>query len=182
MKLKPYLVIAFLAVTTCYAQSSTEINEYNADDNLPKNEVSLNALYLILGAFEINYEYLLNEDSGVGISAMYTFDDDLWIFKHQITGYYRHYFGKKYAGGVYGEVFAMYNSTEEYYSSYSGGSFIANYENSHNFALGFGFGTKLISNKNLLLDAGLGLGRNIISSSNDEWLIPRFKIGFGYRF
>lgn len=147
-----------------------------------QHELRLNALYLLIGALEVNYEYLLNENSGVGLSGLYTFDDDLWEYKYNINGFYRHYFGKKYAGGFYGEVFLSYNGIEDYYYYSNNGSWSWDERTSHNLGAGFAFGTKLISKDNILLDIGAGLSRNIISSGNDDWLVPRFNISFGYRF
>ncbi len=43
---------------------------------------------------------------------------------------------------------------------------------------GFLFGYKAVSEKNLLFDIGLGVGRTI----GGEGIIPYFKINFGYRF
>ena len=182
--LKFNLIILCICLSTTKICGQTTITQDAAalETEDPKHELRLNALYLLLGAFEVNYEYLINENSAVGLSGMYTFDDDFWEFKHHITGYYRHYFGKKYAGGFYGEVFAMYNSIEDdYYYFHNGTSY---YEDnaSHNFGMGFAFGTKLISRKNLLLDVGVGLGRKIYSSGDDAWLVPRFNVSFGYRF
>lgn len=62
--------------------------------SIKKNELKGNALFLVLGAVEITYERLLNEDSGLGASIFFIGEDksDLnFIF----TPYYRAYFGKK---------------------------------------------------------------------------------------
>ncbi|GGE43421.1 DUF3575 domain-containing protein [Psychroflexus planctonicus] len=176
------LVFTKLSVFNITAQSSINEAENEAEIDESINEIRLNALYLLLGAFEANYEYVLNENSGIGLTVMYTYDDDLWEFKHQISGYYRQYFAKKYAGGFYGEVFAMYNSIEDYDYYYTGSYTEFKENNSHNLGIGFAFGTKLISRNNLLLDVGIGLARNIYTSREDDWLVPRFNVSFGYRF
>lgn len=186
MKKTTYLYLAFLfgVLINLSIQAQTNPNEIlNETQEINKHELRLNAFYLLLGAFEVNYEYLLNDSSGIGISGMYRYDDDFWEYKSNITGSYRHYFGKKYAAGFYGEAFAMYNTIEDYYDIYySDFSYGYREETSHNFGVGFAFGAKLISKNNLLLDFGAGIARNIFSSDDENWIVPRFNISFGYRF
>ncbi len=177
------LVFTSLVSINVTAQVSTENTIETNQEVTPQHELSLNALYLLLGAFEARYEYLLNENSSLGASGLYTFDDGLWDYKYNLNGFYRHYFGKKYAGGFYGELFLSYNGIEDYhYYRNTNGSWSWDEKTSHNLGAGFAFGTKLISKDNLLLDIGAGLSRNFISSGYDDWLVPRFNISFGYRF
>lgn len=71
------------------------------------HEPKINVGYLILGNFDVTYEYLLNEESGVGVNLMVPFDDYVeWNINYNLTGYYRFYFGDNYADGFFGEVFA----------------------------------------------------------------------------
>lgn len=176
------IVIISIASLNAKAQVNTETKDVTKFEITPQNELSINALYLLLGAFEVRYEYLLNENSSIGASGLYTYDDGLWDYKYNLNGFYRHYFGKKYAGGFYGEFFLSYNGIEHYYYYSNNGSLSWNENASHNLGAGFAFGTKLISKDNLLLDIGTGLSRNFISSGYDDWLVPRFNISFGYRF
>jgi len=61
----------------------------NAQDNdlqsFKKNELKLNAISLIIGAADIAYERLLNNESGVGLSVFITYDDEI-ISSLLITG------------------------------------------------------------------------------------------------
>lgn len=182
LKILKFIFVFLLSAQLSLAQETNVESNAQPEKEILQHELSLNALYVILGALEAKYEYLLNENSGVGISAMYTFDDDLWEYEYYVTGHYRQYFGKKYAGGFYGEAFLMYNSIEDYEYYFTNGNSYIEEDNSHNLAIGFGFGTKLISKNNLLLDVGLGLGRNFISSGDEDFLVPRFNVNFGYRF
>lgn len=169
-------IICFLATMNVGAQTTSNSNEEQLDElDNPRFELSINALYLLLGGFEIRYEHLLSESSSVGALGYYRYDSDFWELKSELSGYYRHYFSRNYASGFYGEAFVSYNTMDEYYWANRD-------ELSHNFGVGFSFGYKLISKENLLLDLGLGLGRNIISSKYDDWFFPRINISFGYRF
>jgi hypothetical protein len=49
---------------------------------------------LIAGAFEVTYERLLDNESGVGIALFTSFDNDIDI-KFSATPFYRAYFEKK---------------------------------------------------------------------------------------
>jgi hypothetical protein len=179
---KTTLSIALLLLCTSLSNAQVSSATSDEDSLFKQHELRLNALYLLIGAIEVNYEYLLNENSGVGLSGLYTYDDGLWEYKYNVTGFYRHYFGKKYAGGFYGEAFLSYNGIEDYYYYNYGGSWSWDEKTSHNLGAGFAFGTKLVSKENFLLDIGAGLSRNFISSGYDDWLVPRFNISFGYRF
>jgi hypothetical protein len=87
--------------------------EQNEDPYFGQHEVKLNAILLVIGAVEVGYEYLLNEESGIGISAFITYDDEIISnVDYYISPYYRHYFGKKYAGGFFLEGFGMINRTD----------------------------------------------------------------------
>ena len=41
-----------------------------------RNKIKGNALFLVLGAAEVTYERLINEDSGFGVSLFFVKDDD----------------------------------------------------------------------------------------------------------
>lgn len=172
--------------------SSFGFSQENETPSFKRNELSLNAPYLVAGAFDVSYERILNEESGVGISALISFDEDLYI-KYAITPYYRYYFGKKPASGFFVEGFAMLNqyddSSEIYYEGYYDdyGNFYTTYsyegDESTNFALGFGLGSKWVTKKGFLFEINAGIGRNLINENNsDNEIVGRGGILFGYRF
>jgi hypothetical protein len=41
-----------------------------------RNELKGNALFLVLGAVEVTYERILNEDTGLGVSVFFVAEDD----------------------------------------------------------------------------------------------------------
>jgi len=115
--MKNYIFLAALSVSffSGKAQEAQEISENK------KHEVKLNAFFMVVGAFEPSYEYLLNEESGIGVSVFIPFDNDIKDdINYYISTYYRFYFGKKYAAGFFLEGFGMLNSTNWYYGEFIG--------------------------------------------------------------
>lgn len=171
MKKAILLSVLFLSFFSLKAQEDTPERQ---------NEVKLNALFLVLGGFEGTYEYLLNEESGVGVSLFLPIDDELDGINYYISPYYRMYFGKKYATGFYLEGFGMLNSTVV--ENYNEFTFEYDDENVTDFALGIGIGGKWLTNRGLLGEIGLGVGRNLFNSHEDNDFVGKIGITIGYRF
>lgn len=172
-------LITFCSMSV-FAQEDT-----NEVDQNPKHEAKLNALYLILGTFDVTYEHLLNEESGVGLEVFLPIDNDVKDdINFYVSPYYRLYFGKKYAAGFFLEGFGMLNSTNEVTRSgfFGGGDVISvNDKNIIDFALGIGLGGKWVTNNGFVGEINLGFGRNLFNSSDDE-LVGKAGITIGYRF
>ncbi len=153
---------------------------------IKQNEVKINALFLVIGAFEGTYERLLNEESGVGISVFLPFDDDIDL-KYYVSPYYRMYFGKKYASGFFVEGFGMLNS-------YNNNTLIFNdqfdliiteQKNVTDFALGISVGGKWVTKRGMFAELNFGVGRNLFNSNNDndfDEFVGKAAISIGYRF
>ncbi|MBN4057903.1 DUF3575 domain-containing protein [Olleya sp. AH-315-K02] len=150
----------------------------NAQNNDKVNEVKLNGLFLVLGAVEITYERLLNDESGVGISVFLPIDNDVKDdIDYYISPYYRMYFGKKYAAGFFVEGFGMLNSARDDSSFFSSGN------KKTDFALGLGFGGKWITKRGFLAELNFGVGRNLFNTKeNGNEIIGKGGITIGYRF
>jgi len=185
--MKKILVILGLAIGTFGYSQEKEI------PNFKKNELTINAPFLVAGAFDISYERLLNEESGVGISMMVSFDEDIYT-KFAITPFYRYYFGKKPASGFFVEGFGMlnqYDDTEDSYSygyyDYYGNYYTDSYVGSKttDFAIGFGLGSKWVTKKGFIFAINAGIGRNLFNENNeynDNEIVGRGGILLGYRF
>lgn len=65
-----------------------------------RNDIMLNAGYLIAGFPEISYEHLINDESGAGISVGFSVDKNI-DYKFEATPHYRFYFAKKPASGFF---------------------------------------------------------------------------------
>lgn len=174
------LALALCVFCFTFTHAQTESNEVTSQN--PKHEIKGNALFLVLGSLEITYERLLNEDSGIGITASVPFDKDTWDLNYAFTGYYRHYFGKRYAQGFFAEGFAMLNNTQFYITEdWLNWSF--NKRNYTDLALGFGIGGKWISKRGVMLETNIGIGRQLFNANKtgDE-IVGRFAVTVGYRF
>lgn len=155
----------------------------------PKNEIKLNVAYLIGGIPEVGYEYLINEESSVGVDVLFSIDNDV-DFLFALTPYYRFYFGKKRTAGFFVEGFGMLNITENdnmdyfYYVDdvYMNGH--NNVENNTNFALGFAIGGKFLTNSGFVFEFYGGVGRNLFNTNtyDDYEFVPRFGVTLGRRF
>lgn len=158
-----------------------------------KNELKVNALFLMIGAGEFTYERLINEESGFGICSLITYDQNELDRKFELTPFYHFYFGKKPAAGFFVEGFGMLNTTrnqnevtEYIYNQYGYYTSVttSNPINKTDFAVGFGIGGKWITKRGFIFEISSGLGRNLGASSknSDDRFVGRFGITAGYRF
>ena len=96
MKKKYLIIVMLFSIFVVNAQN------YNSE-NGKKNEVKLNVLLPLTGAFEATYERNLNKKNSLGVSVFTVFNnekshDDL---NYSISPYYRRYFGKKFNGEIW---------------------------------------------------------------------------------
>ena len=134
---------------------------------------------LIAGGINVSYEKLLNEESGIGISAAVFFDEDIsenWY----ISPYYRVYFGKKPAAGFFLEGFGSLNSIEDFVFQNEDEGY--NLEDVTDFALGIGLGGKFLTRRNLVGEISLGFGRNLFVNDRDYEIFAKGEISVGFRF
>ena len=150
-----------------------------------RNELKVNALMLVAGAFEFTYERILNEESAVGISLFVPYDNTIDT-NFSLSPYYRFYFGKKPAAGFFAEGFGMLNNYD--YSNYisnNGSTPIYDEGSATDFALGFGLGGKWITKKGFVFEINSGVGRNLFNSTSKDSEIQnvgRGRISLSYRF
>ena len=174
-----------LFVVLCLSSFLFSFGQEKDVTDFKRNEFKGNALMLVAGAVEITYERILSEESAVGVSLFFPYDDNINI-NFSLTPYYRFYFGKKPAAGFFAEGFGMLNSYE--YDNF-------NYNNTNyptyttgdatDFALGFGLGGKWITKKGFVFEINAGVGRNLfnsISGDSDNEIVGRGGITLGYRF
>lgn len=182
---KVLLICLFLCSSFIFCQESGASNTTSE----AKNELKINGLFLILGAVELDYQHLINDESGIGVDVLLAFDDENLDLNYYVSPYYRQYFGKKYASGFFVEAFGMLNSINDYtYGSnynaetdsyyYDGG----NEENIIDFALGIGTGVKLLTRRGFIVEIDLGIGRNLFKNDRDYTIIGKGGINLGYRF
>ena len=173
-----------MVVIVCGGLFGQELTQMTQDSLVRENEIKVNGLILIFGAFEVNYERFLNEESSVGVSLLIPFvdsDDVNWNINYYISPYYRVFFGKAYASGFFVEGFGMLNSKER--ERYSGNEFLG-IEDVTDFGLGLGLGAKWVTSKGFVFELNGGLSRNLFNNKDYSGGEVTGKIGFnvGYRF
>lgn len=177
-------VIVFVMLFAVMASQAQ--NDSIKSANLGKNEVKLNAIFLLLGAFEASYERNLSESSSMGISTLIPFDRDNLDtdLNYYVSPYYRIFFGKKYAAGFFLEGFGMLNSLRNSYIIYGEDYFYYEEENTTDFALGFGLGGKWVTKGGFVFEVNGGFGRNLFNAHNDggATFVGKFGFNVGYRF
>ncbi len=156
----------------------------HSQTDMKRNEAHLNALTIMaLKWVDVSYEYILNEESSAGLAVTYKFSDTrpklIPDQQYAVSVFYRYYISQQNADGIFGEVFTMLNGgeveddvaegAEQTYTSYSDGAF------------GVGAGYKFISNRGLVLQGYLGIGRNLFDD-NAPAAVFRAGVTIGYRF
>ena len=89
---KNILVFVIFLSAFCNAQETKSFNQ---------NEIKVNALLTVIGIPEFTYERILNEESGAGISISFNTLNYVNKTTFMLTPYYRFYFGKKPAAGIF---------------------------------------------------------------------------------
>jgi len=183
--MKKFLLFAFILFSThnLMAQQDTIVNSLEKN-----NEVKLNAVMLLVGAFEMNYERNLSDDSSAGVSVFIPFDDENLDgdLNYYISPYYRLYFSRKYAAGFFVEGFTMINSinSEERWVLDNNGNFVETKEDTYtDFALGFGVGGKWVTKRGIVFELVGGMGRNLLhADETGTTIVGKFGFNLGYRF
>ena len=139
-----------------------------------QQEVSVDLLdALVLKTLELKYEYYINQQSSVGIYALFNFNDEDSDINYNedtlFTPYFRHYFSEINSISYFGEVFLGISSGERRGIDYTDG------------AIGVSGGAKYVSDGGLVLEGNIGIGRNLFNSNSPE-IVPRFGVNIGYRF
>jgi hypothetical protein len=170
---KLLLLFMLVYVGTVNAQESNKVY---------KNEISIDALHLVLGNVGLSYEYLINENSGFGLYGEFNVDNNrIWEIDAAYGINYRLYVGSRYASGFFLEGGLGGYTTTDYYNS----------KEETTFLLGptFALGGKFVIRKQLVFQFFGGLGRNFISKDKDnsvyyedQIIFPRFGVSIGTRF
>lgn len=174
---KLVLLLFLVSFTFGYSQEKEQVD-------FKKNEIKGNALFLVLGAVEVTYERLLNDDAGLGVSLFLVSEED-FDTSFSLTPYYRAYFGNKSAAGFFVEGFSMINigKTGSYYKyDYNTNTnYYVEGKKYTDFALGFGLGSKWVHKRGFVFEINAGIGRNLLSDNSPE-VAGRGGITLGYRF
>jgi len=178
------LLIAAVSVVAFF-NLNAQTSEGNVSES--KNEVMIDPIMLVAGpVINLDYERLLNENSGIGLNALiYLGNDKDDEGFSQFSPYYRMYFGKKYAAGFFVEGFVpITTSSYTEYNYNSNGYYYV--ESSHDknittIGIGVGFGGKWITKNNILFELSGGIARRF-GNDNASDLTLKGMLGIGYRF
>jgi len=158
---------------------------------------------IVYKAVDVNYEYVLNENSSFGLGIFFKVDkaevDENGFFSIEVdnnrsnalTPYYRRYFSRGYSNGFFMEGFGMLNSGEtvtidyiydepQEMESVPNYTELKEFDTYTNFALGISFGAKFIKTKGFLMEVYSGLGIGISGGANE--VVTRGGLSLGYRF
>ncbi|MDR1681055.1 MAG: hypothetical protein LBS12_04635 [Prevotellaceae bacterium] len=189
MKRNFFLIFAlWLAALPAMAQATQGNVLPDSVATFPRNELKVNLLLLFLPALNVEYEYLLNDESAIGVSAQARLSEKYYLIPYEALGFYRFYFGKKPAAGFFmeisGGVYAF--EKETYYDPlvYPGYDPLYNRlgelrrESHVTGCLGATVGGKFLTKRNVVVELYLGFSRSLAY----EHYIPRMGITLGKRF
>ena len=136
---------------------------------------------LVFKTIDISYETYINDQTSIGASVLYSFENKTAKFRYNekfmFSPYVRHYFTTNKAWNLFGEGFigvsTGYNerkveNADSIYDGYTDGT------------LGIGIGTKYLSSSGLVVDIYAGVGRNLFST-NSPIVTPRIGVNIGWR-
>lgn len=144
------------------------------------NELKFNLLFSIKGKPEFIYERLIADKMGIGTAVFMNIEKSS-RFKFGFIPYYRLYFGKKKASGLFIEGnTGIVRLEDEYWNSFSNRPTKIK---TTNLTLGMAAGTKLITRNGFFCEAYIGYGKlvaNRIGYNTQD--VPRFGLVMGKRF
>jgi len=167
-----------LAYISAHAQDDTAVED--------KNELRLNVIsFIAFSGLEGDYEYLISEESSVGVSLLVGLgnQDDFFEYRNfSITPYYRQYFSRKYARGFFVEGFGMVLNRQVEDYNFNIDTFEIREQT--NFALGVSVGGKFLTKNGFVAEVYGGIGRTLVNDDDFffENIIGRGGISLGYRF
>lgn len=136
---------------------------------------------LALKTLDVSYEFYVNENSSLGVAALFNFEGKSSDFRYNedrmITPFFRHYFSANGNWNFFGELFFGINSGEKEENTNN----VTTYTDYTDGALGIGVGTKYVSEGGLIIDVHGGIGRNLFGSDSPV-IVPRVGASIGYRF
>ncbi|WP_157594935.1 hypothetical protein [Psychroflexus tropicus] len=189
--MKTFLTLLLvLSFTFTYAQSDQDTIETDSlnNSNYHKiHELRLGAFKLLAGGYlDLSYEYINTPRSGFGASVFINLDDAIENEKFGVSPYYRFYFGKnpEFQGHrFFVEAFSFFYSGEddEVYFFQNGIERIEGGDSFFDVAPGFSLGSKWINSSGVLFEIKLGIGRNLLGNSPNEF-VAAGDFYIGYRF
>jgi hypothetical protein len=140
------------------------ISQEKKESVLSKNELKINLAYLIAGFPEITYERALTEETSIGISALFSIEnnEENISFNFAIIPYYRIYFGEKPNTGFFVDGnLGLYSQKKT-----DGDLFTNEKEGGLGLGVGFNLGKKYRTKKGWIGELSFGITRTITNQDN----------------
>lgn len=174
------LALGLLLSLNVFSQNGNRI-EYNEFNGFPKHEVRLNLLTAVMGIPEVNYEYFIQDNFGLGLALQVGLEDFTEIsYRAGVIPYGRLYFGHMPNSGFFieGSAGLIY---EKFYETYMiQNQRLEQLKKETNIGLGVAAGYKFLAKNNWTGDIQIGAGR--IFGNTNFVAYPRFGISIGKRF
>lgn len=136
---------------------------------------------LALKTLNVSYEHYFTEQTSVGVSALFNFENESSDFRYNedrmITPFVRHYFSTQSTWNLFGELFFAYNTGDEE-STVNNMPVSTDYSDG---ALGLAVGYKYVSSGGFTADVHGGIGRNLFSKDSPT-IVPRVGVNVGFQF
>ncbi len=169
-------VITLLAITSF----GTAFGQAYPDPTI-NNEVRFNmGLFLATTTIEGSYEYFINGDASIGLTAYFDSDPNDFNGDFGIGPNFRAYFGYGYANGFFAEAFGLFYTGREEVTRDFDTPVNVNYDT---FALGLGIGGKWVTrSQRISFEISGGFGRNVNPEYFQDDFIYRLGLSIGFRF
>ena len=178
MKASKKLFSQYLFIVLCVFLSSSLFAQDVKNHTNGNNEFKINVGSLLLEFPEFSYDYIINEESTVGVSLAFAIDKSI-DYKFIVYPNYRLFFGQKKAAGFYIEGnAALFSQEYEEYDMY----YVSSKNNAVGFGLGIAVGGKFITKNGFIGELYLGGGRNFLNTDKIDEGYPRIGISIGKRF
>lgn len=167
-------------MTTLFVLGALFVAAQEEADVSKRSEIKVNGLYLLLGGVELDYEYMLNEESSIGVSFTSFFDDDVG-YEWGVTPHYRLFFGNQPALGFFVEGNASVFGYDDYDIAFLDNGDISITPNIKTLGgIGLAVGAKFKTKRNVVVEVVAGIGRTFGDDAIGAY--PRLGINIGKRF
>ena len=151
--------------------------------NAQTNEIKIDILDIIaIRALDITYEHNINEESSVGISALFNLEKESADFRYNeefiLTPYYRHYFSIANNLKMFGDFYGALNTGNIPVRKLE----VGDDDTYTDFGAGLGFGVKYTSDSGFVVDFHVGAARNLFNTDYSREVVPRVGISLGRQF
>lgn len=179
--LKQRIELLFFVLLCIYGSYNVFAQDVK-DQHIGTNELKINMGSLLLEFPEISYEYIINEESSIGISVALPLDRDI-SYRFIISPNYRIFFGEKRAAGFFIEansaIFSQRFQRDLIFGSINDPS---TDKTKIGWGLGIAVGGKFLTKNGFIGEIYIGGGRNFVNTDEIDGGYPRIGISIGKRF